>query len=126
MEKGKRRRTLDDPCFLTPDPAPGTRQYGSLRRLTPISDRWGLDRGTPVDRHYIEHFLGQRAGDIRGRVLEIGDYAYTRRFGGAGGRVDVLDVDAGNPDATIVGDLSRPESFPRRPSTARSSRRRCT
>jgi SAM-dependent methyltransferase len=40
-------------------------------------------------------------------VLEIGNDAYTRRFGG--GRVsvrDVLDVETGNPRATIVDDLA--------------------
>jgi SAM-dependent methyltransferase len=86
--------------------------YGSLRRLTPISDRWGLDRGTPVDRHYIEQFLGEHTGDVRGRVLEIGDSAYTRKFGSAVERADVFDVDAGNPNATIVGDLSQPDALP--------------
>jgi SAM-dependent methyltransferase len=86
--------------------------YGSLRRLTPISDRWGLDRGTPVDRHYIEQFLGEHSGDVRGRVLEIGDLAYTRKFGSAVERADVFDVDAGNPNATIVGDLSQPDALP--------------
>ena len=88
--------------------------YGSLRRLTPISDRWGLDRGTPVDRHYIEQFLGQHAGDIRGRVLEIGGSAYSQRYGSAVERVDVFDVEAGNPNATIIGDLSRPDALPER------------
>jgi SAM-dependent methyltransferase len=61
----------------------------------------------PIDRYYIEKFLVQHAADIHGRVLEIGDDSYTRRFGGA--RVhtrDVLHVDAGNAAATIVGDLA--------------------
>jgi hypothetical protein len=43
---------------------------------------------------------------VRGRVLEIGDPAYTRAFGAD--RVthsDVLHATAGNPKATIVGDL---------------------
>jgi SAM-dependent methyltransferase len=86
---------------------------GDLRRTRPISQVFGYDRGTPVDRRYIEGFLARHADDIRGRVLEIGDNAYTRRFGG--GRVshsDVLHVAAGNPDATIVDDLADGRSLP--------------
>jgi hypothetical protein len=44
-----------------------------LRRLEPFSDQYGWDRGTPVDRFYIDAFVaGQRAA-IRGDVLEIRD-----------------------------------------------------
>jgi len=81
-------------------------RLGGLRRVTPISQEWGYDRGLPIDRYYIEGFLGRHAADIRGRVLEIGDDTYTRRFGGT--RVfqcDVLDVAEDNPRATIVADL---------------------
>jgi hypothetical protein len=46
---------------------------GDLRRLTPLSRCFGFDRGKPVDRYYIENFLASRAGDVRGRVLEIAD-----------------------------------------------------
>lgn len=88
--------------------------YGDLRRLTPISPVFGLDRRLPIiDRYYIEGFLASHAGDIRGRVLEMGDAAYTRRFGGD--RVtksDVMHVVSGNPEATIVGDLTRADHIP--------------
>jgi hypothetical protein len=56
--------------------------FGSLRRTEPISRDFGFVRGGPVDRYYIEGFLSRHAGDIAGRVLEIGDDTYTRRFGG--------------------------------------------
>jgi hypothetical protein len=29
---------------------------GIARRTTPLSRHWGFDRGTPVDRYYIERF----------------------------------------------------------------------
>lgn len=67
----------------------------------------------PVDRRYIEAFLAAESRAIRGRVLEVGDAAYTRRFGG--GRVarsDVLHAVAGTPGATVIGDLTRPETLP--------------
>jgi SAM-dependent methyltransferase len=87
--------------------------FGDLRRLEPVSRTFGFDRGLPIDRYYIEKFLAQYAADIRGRVLEIGDDSYTRRFGGA--RVhtrDVLHVEAGNSAATIVGDLADADHIP--------------
>jgi glycosyltransferase involved in cell wall biosynthesis len=81
--------------------------FGDLRRVTPFSRNWGYERGVPIDRYYIENFLAGHANDIRGRVLEIGDDTYTRRFGGE--RVttrDVLHVGEGNPKATVVADLA--------------------
>ena len=47
----------------------------------PLSDHWGYDRGTPVDRWYIERWLSGQARDIRGSVLEAMDSRYTARFG---------------------------------------------
>src|SRR3954469_20019384 len=88
-------------------PPPGAVRIGSLHRLTPISRAFGFDRGQPVDRHYIEAFLAAHAGDVRGDVVEIGDDAYTRRFGGDRVvRSDILHVSADNPRATIVADLA--------------------
>jgi peptidoglycan/xylan/chitin deacetylase (PgdA/CDA1 family)/SAM-dependent methyltransferase len=91
----------------------GKVDFGSLRRLTPISLDFGCDRGRPVDRYYIENFLTQRAEDVRGRVLEIGENTYTRRFGGD--RVttsDVLHVVPGEPQATIIADLATADHIP--------------
>jgi SAM-dependent methyltransferase len=88
-------------------------RFGSLRRSTPISRRWGKDRGTPIDRYYIERFLASHAADIRGHVLEIGFATYTRRFGGgAVTKSDVLHVAPGNPAATIVADLAEGDELP--------------
>jgi SAM-dependent methyltransferase len=87
--------------------------WGNLRRQRPFSDYWGFERGLPVDRFYIESFLGRCAGDVRGRVLEVGDPRYTERFGGT--RVtasDVVDIDAENEEATIVADLAQAGSLP--------------
>ncbi len=85
---------------------------GTLRRTSPLSSRWGYDRGTPVDRFYIERFLEQHRHDIRGRVLEIKDSGYTDRFGTQVEARDVLDIDAANPRATIVADLAAADGVP--------------
>jgi glycosyltransferase involved in cell wall biosynthesis len=88
-------------------------KFGSLRRVLPISQQFGYDRGLPIDRYYIEGFLNNQASDIQGRVLEIGDNSYTQEFGGS--RVtqsDILHVSDTNPNATIVGDLSNADYIP--------------
>jgi hypothetical protein len=83
---------------------------GTLRRTTPLSQNWGFDRGVPVDRYYIERFLGEHRTDIRGRVLEVKDGDYTRRFGSGVEDCEVLDLDPKNPQATIVADLTALDS----------------
>lgn len=106
-------------------PPIGMVRFGGLRRLTPIAARFG-ERGQPIDRWYVERFLALQAGqddyvvgDIRGRVLEIGDDFYARMFGNWGvpersriDRLDVLSADQGAPAATIVGDLATGENLP--------------
>jgi SAM-dependent methyltransferase len=87
-------------------------RFGTLRRTKPLSDSWGADRGTPVDRYYIERFLDRHRPDIRGRVLEVRDSRYTTQFGAGVSTVEVLDVEAANPDATIVADLSAADDIP--------------
>jgi SAM-dependent methyltransferase len=94
-------------------PRAGAVKQKSLWRLTPISRIFGLNRGLPIDRYYVEHFLSANATDIRGRVLEVGDRFYTKKYGGD--RVttsDVLHIVEGNPQATIVADLTSAENIP--------------
>ena len=94
-------------------PAPGRIRLGDLGSVEPISRDFGFDRGTPIDRYYIERFLERHASEIVGRVLEIGGDDYTRRFGRERvTRADVLHVRPGNPRATIVGDLTDPAILP--------------
>ena len=92
----------------------GTVDFGGLRRLTPISPIFGKDRDLiSVERSYIESFLRTHEADVRGRVLELGDPAYTVKFGGDRvTRSDVLHYVEGNPQATIVADLTRAENIP--------------
>ncbi len=74
----------------------------------PVSRYFGLDRGTPIDRYYIERFLDANRGLIRGRVLEIGDAHYTKKYGGKAVEIsDVLHAEAGCDGANIVGSLEK-------------------
>lgn len=82
-------------------------------RLAPVSRLFGLDRGTPVDRRYIERFLSVNAQDICGVALEIADSAYSRRFGGE--RVtsfEVLHKDNSVAGCTVQGNLEVENSLP--------------
>src|SRR5438046_1956258 len=86
--------------------------FGSLRRLDPVSADFGYERGRPVDRYYIERFLSTRAYAIRGRVLEFGEPLYTNMFGND--RVlqsEILDVTEGS-DATYICRLEEGDELP--------------
>ena len=85
---------------------------GDLRRTTPIDPNWGFERGTPIDRVYVERFVGGHASGIRGRVLEIAAPDYANRFGTGVESVDVLMAREGNPQATIVADLASAPQIP--------------
>lgn len=80
----------------------------------PVSRKFGFDRGTPIDRYYIENFLGKNYKAISGTVLEIGDSNYTRLFGGE--RVDrsiVLSYQEGK-NVDIVADLETGKGIPKK------------
>lgn len=88
-------------------------RFGSLRRLRPIRSAFGWGYGQCIDRYYIEAFLNKYASDIHGHVLEIADNIYTHRFGGDNViQSDVLHVTQGNPNATIIADLSSADHIP--------------
>jgi hypothetical protein len=94
-------------------PRVGAVDFGTFARLDPVSRDWGFDRGTPVDRHYIEGFLKAHSGDIRGDILEIADNAYTLRFGGDKVRKsDILQPVEGDAKATVIADLGTGEGVP--------------
>jgi SAM-dependent methyltransferase len=84
------------------------------RSLRPLSRVHSVDRGNAIDRYYIDQFLSAHSSDIRGYTIETGDDRYTRKFGGNRvARSDVLHLVAGNPKATIVGNLETGEGVPR-------------
>jgi glycosyltransferase involved in cell wall biosynthesis len=93
-------------------PPVGWVNFGRLSTAIPISQNFGWDRGTAVDRYYIEKFLAENASDITGRVLEVADDAYSRRFGSNISTQDILHVDPHHAKATLHGDLAQPGVIP--------------
>ncbi len=86
----------------------GTVSFGDLKRLTPISPIFGIDRDLiSIERYYIEDFLRSHRADIKGRALEMGEPLYIGKFGdGDVTKVEVMNYVEGNPKATIVADLT--------------------
>jgi SAM-dependent methyltransferase len=84
-------------------------RFGALGRVQALSE-WGEERGQPVDRWYIERFLSQNSGLVRGHALEVKSDRYASRFGAS--TVDVVDIDPTNRKATVVGDLCAPGTLP--------------
>ena len=84
-------------------------RFGDLARISPLT-AWGFQRGTPVDRWYIESFLREHAHLVAGQVLEVKEDLYASHLGAS--TVEVVDIDASNAVATIVGDLCAPDTLP--------------
>lgn len=87
--------------------------FNDLNRITPISPVFGCDRGTPIDRYYIENFLRTNGYLIKGSVLEIAESHYSKLFSrGQVEAFEVLHATSDNKDATIVGDLTDIKTLP--------------
>ena len=97
----RRLRRMRRPAYL-----------GTARRTSPLSLRFGYDRGQPIDRYFIAAFLSEHRSAICGRVLEVKDDGYTAAYGVGVTQADVLDIDPTNDRATVVGDLARLDGVP--------------
>lgn len=91
----------------------GAMNVGRIGSARPLSAKWGLDRGTPIDRYYIEAFVARHSSDVKGDVLEVKHDDYSSRIGGEKvKRLDIISLEADNPSATIIGDLADPATLP--------------
>lgn len=89
-------------------------KYGRIGAVRPLSAKWGLDRGTPIDRYYVNDFLMRHRSDVKGRVLEVKHDDFASRIGGKNvDRLDIVSLEADNPNATIVGDIADPDTLPK-------------
>jgi hypothetical protein len=87
-------------------------RWYNLRTLEPISKVFGLDRGTPIDRIYIEDFLEKNRNIINGVICEIADNTYSKSFGIDIKKLEVLHYTDDNKNATIIGDLTQCDTLP--------------
>ena len=88
-------------------------QLSDYFRNKPISNVFGLDRGSPIDLYFIDQFLKSNIHLIKGVVLEIAENTYSKKYGGNNiENIEVLHAKHGNKNATIVGDLTDTSTLP--------------
>jgi SAM-dependent methyltransferase len=89
----------------------GVPRWGNLRRVKPFSVYYGFDRGTPIDRYYLDRFLTRHAPAIHGDVLEIQAPGYVNKYGTEVRLKHSIDINAAmNP--TYLCDLAAADIVP--------------
>ena len=82
------------------------------KNTVPISHLFGCDRGTPIDRYYIDKFISENKSKITGVCCEIAEDTYCKTWGHDIVRQEILHYDNTNTAATIVGDLTKHDTIP--------------
>jgi len=108
-----RARSVGSPLIISVTVIPkGAVASHLLNHTRPLSYAWGVDRGVAVHRMHLEQFLATHSADIKGRCLEFQEPRYVPRFGGSFVQtLDILHADSTNPNATLVADLTQPNSL---------------
>jgi hypothetical protein len=91
--------------------APEVRQvdWGDLRRPQPMCASFGFQRGTPIDRYYLQKFVAKIRHRIAGKVVEIGGNPQGPRAYGLSHVVEYVNVDLlPGPGVHLVGDVHDP------------------
>ncbi|MDR2038773.1 MAG: class I SAM-dependent methyltransferase [Bacteroidales bacterium] len=87
-----------------------------MSRTVPVSSEFGTDRGLPIDRYYIEKFLKKNKKHIKGRILEIAEDTYSRKFADYSSSkepvFETMHYDGKETNSTIIGDLTNLENLP--------------
>lgn len=91
---------------------PSIKSQIDRKKLTPVSSKFGFNLGTPIDRVYTEDFLRKKSHFIQGIVCEIAENIYTKKFGSNIIKSEILHIDRGCPNVTIVGDLTLHDTIP--------------
>jgi SAM-dependent methyltransferase len=91
--------------------------WGDLKKPVPICQAFGLTRGKPIDRYYLNKFIQEIQPQIAGKILEIGGTPKDKDFYelNPGLSYQVMNIEAGL-GIDIVGDahdvsIIKPESF---------------
>jgi glycosyltransferase involved in cell wall biosynthesis/SAM-dependent methyltransferase len=81
--------------------------------IEPLSYAWGSERGTPIFEYYIDQFLTEWAGDIRGHCLEFFNDQYKpTRWEPQLDHLEAIHLENSHPLATMVADLAGPNDIP--------------
>jgi SAM-dependent methyltransferase len=79
----------------------------------PLSRAFGMERGQPIDRYYIDAFIEANRSFIRGVTLEVAEPKYSAAYRDQLQSIEILHVTPGAKNATIIGDLTQADSLPR-------------
>jgi len=79
--------------------------------VLPYSRNFGLERGSPVGRYYVEKFLRENADHIAGRCLEFGEPRYKPYFPKVR-EYEITDV-VQRPGVKYVCDIHEPQGMPK-------------
>lgn len=79
--------------------------------VLPYSRNFGLERGSPIGRYYVERFLREHAGSIAGYCLEFGEPRYKSYFPKAT-KYEITDV-VSRPGVHYVCDIHEPQGMPK-------------
>jgi len=89
-----------------------TLDWGTLRRLEPLSPRLGNDRGTPTNRYFYKKFLIEYRAAIVGHVMEIKEDYYASELASGPITLTIVDIKADNPLIDLCADLAVAGSLP--------------
>ena len=96
----KRLRTLGLVTPLT-----GMLDWGDFKRFTPFCPDFGLTRGTPIDRVYLDKFIAKIASTVTGSALEIGGLSDNKTLYGFHACTEYHGLDLKEaPGVSYVGD----------------------
>ncbi|WP_071192531.1 methyltransferase domain-containing protein [Trichormus sp. NMC-1] len=94
-----------------------TLNWGDLKKTVPICQAFGLTRGKPIDRYYLNKFIAEIYPQITGNILEIGGIPKDKDFYqvNPGSSYQIMNLEPGL-GIDIVGDahdvsIIKPESF---------------
>ena len=89
-------------------------EFSNLSGIEPVSRLFGIERGQPVDRYYIEKFLGSNRNLIRGKILEVASDGYSRKFTGNSAKPEfhIMCPERSPGPNSFDADLTRPETLP--------------
>lgn len=84
----------------------GTLNWGDLRRGKPFCNEFGFERGTPIDRYYLDKFISSIRHLVKGKVVEIGGALSNREQYGFENTstYDAVDL-LSSPFVNICGDI---------------------
>ena len=87
----------------------GAIDFGDLKRKLPFCPQFGHFRGTPIDRYYLDKFVGEIRSEVKGTTLEIGGSRRNRELYKFTNATSYLAMDLAGSELDIAGDAHDPQ-----------------